>query len=278
MTPSPTNSAITAADFPALRALAEILGATAPLEVKEAGDEESVTVYRCPICDGEGSVAADEVLTMNASPHDFPIGDVGIQCFGIGDGHGNLERALRNAPKEITEALARLAEVEDLDQRCRNSVVECMVRFSNVHEYVAQLERERDSAKARALEAWQDADAAIEKEVERQVASIMGDPDNEIARQKASKEVFRNERDALQIECGKLRAQLAHARSRGDDKEIAEKQRDSALTRAEQSEALLRESRPLVCSIAADDRNEHWQQAADVTKRITAHLAPKETT
>ena len=105
-------SAAKAADFPVLRTLAEILGAVAPLEVEEAGDTDNATVFACPTCDGQGSLAADEVLTMHASPHDFPIGAIGIQCFGIGDGHGNLERALRDAPKEIAALLAKLAEVE----------------------------------------------------------------------------------------------------------------------------------------------------------------------
>lgn len=234
---------------------------------------------------------------MNHSPTNSAIA-AKVQRYRVtnmrDEGYDEDERGEFVEHDDYAALLAKLAEVEDLDQRCRNSVVECMARFPNVHEYVAQLERERDGAKARALEAWQDADAAIEKEVKRQVASIMGDPDNEIARQKASKEVFRNERDALQIECGKLRAQLAHARSRGDDKEIAEKERASALTRAEQSEALLRRieesaSHLIHCAkhFASEDREAPTEahnlfHAVDDTEgdteRIRAHLAPKETT
>jgi hypothetical protein len=108
------------------------------------------------------------------------------------------------------------------------SVTELCANHSNLREYIGQLERERDEAKARAIQAWKDADAAILREVESRVASIMGSPDNEIARLTVSKNVFRDERDALQAERNTLRSQLAHARSRGDDKEIAEKERDAA--------------------------------------------------
>jgi hypothetical protein len=108
------------------------------------------------------------------------------------------------------------------------SVTELCANHDNLREYIGQLERERDEAKARAIQAWKDADAAILKEVESRVASIMGSPDNEIARLTASRNVFRDERDALQAERNTLRSQLAHARSRGDDKEIAEKERDAA--------------------------------------------------
>lgn len=108
------------------------------------------------------------------------------------------------------------------------SVTELCANHDNLREYISQLERERDEAKVRAIEAWKDADAAILKEVESRVASIMGSPDNEIARLTASRNVFRDERDALQAERNTLRSQLAHARSRGDDKEIAEKERDAA--------------------------------------------------
>lgn len=101
---------------------------------------------------------------------------------------------------------------------------------------IASLRSALAAAEKRALEAWKDADAAVIKEVESRVASIMGSPDNEIARLTASKNVFRDERDSLQIECGKLREQLAHARSRSDDKEIAEKERDAALAKLAEAE------------------------------------------
>jgi hypothetical protein len=119
-----------------------------------------------------------------------------------------------------TRATPPAAPAESVTELCANN--------DNLREYIDQIERERDEARARAIQAWKDADAAIAKEVESRVASIMGSPDNEIARLTASRNVFRDERDALQAERNTLRSQLAHARSRGDDKEIAEKERDAA--------------------------------------------------
>lgn len=43
-----------------------------------------------------------------------------------------------------------VAVYEEMEHRCRSSVVECMARFPNVHEYIAQLEKERDSYKEKA--------------------------------------------------------------------------------------------------------------------------------
>ncbi len=49
-----------------------------------------------------------------------------------------------------TSALAdEVRRLRELDQRCHNSVVECMARFPNIHEYVAQLEKERDALQKR---------------------------------------------------------------------------------------------------------------------------------
>ncbi len=50
-----------------------------------------------------------------------------------------------------TSALAdEIRRRDELDQRCRNSVVECMFRFPNVAEYIGQLEKERDALKEKA--------------------------------------------------------------------------------------------------------------------------------
>lgn len=113
---------------------------------------------------------------------------------------------------------------------------------SHLRAQLAEAEKERDEAKARAIQAWKDADAATAKEVESRIAAIMGSPDNEIARITASRNVFRDQRDELEAERNNLREQLAVARSRGDDKEIAEKERDAAQARVGEMEGLLREA------------------------------------
>ena len=46
----------------------------------------------------------------------------------------------------VIELEAELARVWEADRRCRNSVVECIVRYPNVGEYIAQLEQQRDAA------------------------------------------------------------------------------------------------------------------------------------
>jgi len=76
----------------------------------------------------------------------------------------------------------------------------------------------------------------------------------------------------------KQRACELHARAEelGDRIDQITAERDAALARCAEMESLLREARPLVCSIAADDHNDYWQHAADVTKGIDAVLGQGE--
>ena len=99
-------------EYPALVMLARILGAVAPLEVEEAGDENNVTIFTCPTCGGDGSLTSDEVLEFRGSPCEFPIGAVGFQCYGVGEGHVELEKAFRDAPKEIAALRAQHSAAE----------------------------------------------------------------------------------------------------------------------------------------------------------------------
>ncbi len=164
--------------------------------------------------------------------------------------------AAQEATEGWTRANALLAELETERQRHIETQVAVMAavdRANLAEAELAAMAKDRDEARARAVQAWKDADAAIVQEVESRVASIMGSPDNEIARLTVSRNVFRDERDRLQIENGNLRDQLAQARSRGDDKEIAEKERDAA--RAGLVEALRQRNEAMAYAAQSMERN-----------------------
>jgi hypothetical protein len=83
--------------YPALATLEAVLGAVAPLV--HDGDERE-QVYECPLC-GDGYIHSDQVASYNGTPAEFPVGVVGVQCYGVGEGHIALEKAFRDAPAEI---------------------------------------------------------------------------------------------------------------------------------------------------------------------------------
>jgi hypothetical protein len=83
--------------YPALATLEAVLGAVAPL-VHDGDVREQM--YECPLC-GDGYIHSDQVASYNGTPAEFPIGVVGVQCYGVGEGHIALEKAFRDAPAEI---------------------------------------------------------------------------------------------------------------------------------------------------------------------------------
>jgi hypothetical protein len=107
--------------YPCLAAIAKIMGAVAPLSVEpDAGGH-----YGCPLCDGEGTIDDELVATYGGKPAEFPIGAVGVQVYGIGEGHVGLGTALNGMPAEyaalmtshaaeIARLVGALKEVEDM--------------------------------------------------------------------------------------------------------------------------------------------------------------------
>jgi hypothetical protein len=97
--------------YPCLAAIAKIMGAVAPLSVEsDAGGH-----YGCPLCDGEGTIDDELVATYGGKPAEFPIGVVGVQVYGIGEGHLDLGTALNGMPAEYAALMtAHAAEIARL--------------------------------------------------------------------------------------------------------------------------------------------------------------------
>lgn len=117
--------------YPCLSTIAAILGAVAPLTPNGLDDGH----YTCPLCDGEGSIDGEVVTDHRGTTRDFPIGLVGVQCYGIGEGHVGLETALNGAPAEIARLFADLAAMKELTTRpptppaeVTPAMVECAVK------------------------------------------------------------------------------------------------------------------------------------------------------
>ncbi len=89
--------------------------------------------------------------------------------------------------------------------------------------------------------------------------------DGELTNTRAHLAHLRQEYDRLKGEVAGVRAAFTTAEVKLAG---AERRANEALAQRDGLVALLAKCRPLVCSIAADDRNGHWQHAGDVVKEI----------
>lgn len=127
--------------YPALATLEAVLGAVTPLV--HNGDERE-QMYECPLC-GDGYIHSDQVASYNGTPAEFPVGVVGVQCYGVGEGHIALEKAFRDAPAEIRALRKDLASALESLRGMREALIFALnTGRHSVHCYRQQNETETD--------------------------------------------------------------------------------------------------------------------------------------
>ena len=143
------NVPITPADLDALTAaLAPLDDLAYPPDVS-ADDDGS---YECPACGGEGRV--EGVATAGGGTAGSTCADIqayGIQCYGIGHGHIELEQALRLLYRHRHALLAAARERDALWKR-NEGLIETLRRDTLVHR-AEKAEKERDTLRAELIEA-----------------------------------------------------------------------------------------------------------------------------